>query len=42
MLECKHLRKSYKERVIVEDLSFRVEAGEAFALLGSKKQLQSR
>lgn len=35
MLECKHLRKSYKERVIVEDLSFRVEAGEAFALLGS-------
>lgn len=35
MLECKELRKSYKKRQVVDDLSFEVKKGEAFALLGS-------
>lgn len=35
MLECRELRKSYKKRTVVNDLSFEVQKGEAFALLGS-------
>ncbi len=35
MLECRELRKSYKKRTAVNDLSFAVKKGEAFALLGS-------
>lgn len=35
MLECSELRKSYKKRQVVNGLSFAVERGEVFALLGS-------
>lgn len=35
MLECRELRKSYKKQTVVNDLSFAVKKGEAFALLGS-------
>lgn len=35
MLECENLKKVYNRKCVVNDLSFRVEAGEVFALLGS-------
>lgn len=35
MLECRELRKSYKKQPVVDGLSFEVQKGEAFALLGS-------
>lgn len=35
MLECKELKKSYKGKCVVDDLSFHMEKGEVFALLGS-------
>ncbi len=35
MLECNSLRKVYKEKCVVNDLSFRVNKGEIFAFLGS-------
>lgn len=35
MLECMELRKSYKKKQVVNGLSFAVERGEVFALLGS-------
>ena len=34
LLEVSHLRKTYGTTVSVDDLSFRVEAGEIFGLLG--------
>lgn len=34
LLEVSHLRKSYGRQVAVDDLSFRIEAGEIFGLLG--------
>ena len=34
LLEVSHLRKTYGATVSVDDLSFRVEAGEIFGLLG--------
>ncbi|HEY2251666.1 MAG TPA: ABC transporter ATP-binding protein [Planctomycetaceae bacterium] len=34
LLEVSHLRKSFGSRVAVDDLSFRVEAGEIFGLVG--------
>ena len=35
MLRCNELRKSYKDVMVVDGLSFEVKKGEAFALLGS-------
>lgn len=35
MLECKGLKKSYKDRCVVNNLSFKIEKGEIFAFLGS-------
>lgn len=35
MLECKELVKKYKEKCAVDNLSFKVNKGEVFALLGS-------
>ena len=35
MLQCTDLTKSYKKKCVVNKLSFRVERGETFALLGS-------
>lgn len=35
MLECSNLKKVYKEKCVVNDLSFRVNRGEIFAFLGS-------
>lgn len=35
MLECRELRKAYKKKCVVDDLSFEVQTGEVFALLGS-------
>lgn len=35
MLVCNHLTKSFKEKRAVRDLSFSIERGELFALLGS-------
>lgn len=35
MLECKELTKSYKGKLAVDKLSFKVKKGEVFALLGS-------
>ena len=35
MLECKELIKRYKEKCAVDNLSFKVNKGEVFALLGS-------
>lgn len=35
MLECRNLRKVYKEKCVVSDLSFQVRRGEIFAFLGS-------
>lgn len=35
MLTCSHLKKIYRKRCVVDGLSFKVERGEAFALLGS-------
>ncbi len=35
MLTCGHLRKTYQKKCVVDDLSFSVRRGEAFALLGS-------
>ncbi len=35
MLKCDNLVKVYLERRVVDDLSFQVEDGEVFALLGS-------
>ncbi|MBQ8568573.1 MAG: ABC transporter ATP-binding protein [Oscillospiraceae bacterium] len=35
MLECKELVKRYKEKCAVDNLSFKVNKGEVFALLGS-------
>lgn len=35
MLICEHLKKTYQKKCVVDDLSFSVRKGEAFALLGS-------
>lgn len=35
MLECKSLKKSYRKKCVVNDLSFHVEPSKVFALLGS-------
>lgn len=35
MLQCTNLTKCYREKCVVNDLSFRVERGEIFAFLGS-------
>ena len=35
MLKCNHLRKIYRKKCVVDDLSFSVKRGEVFALLGS-------
>lgn len=35
MLECKELRKSYRNTCVVDGLSFHIQPGEVFALLGS-------
>ncbi len=35
MLKCEHLRKVYRKKNVVDDLSFSVREGEVFALLGS-------
>lgn len=35
MLSCDKLRKTYKDRCVVDNLSFEVKEGEVFALLGS-------
>lgn len=35
MLECKNIKKTYKKKCVVDDLSFSVEEGEVFALLGA-------
>lgn len=35
MLECKGLKKSYKGKCVVDGLSFQIQKGEVFALLGS-------
>lgn len=35
MIKCINLNKSYKEKIVVSDLSFEVKEGEVFALLGS-------
>lgn len=35
MLTCNHLRKQYQKKCVVNNLSFSVRQGEAFALLGS-------
>ncbi len=35
MLVCKNLKKSYKEKCVVNDLSFEIKEGEIFAFLGS-------
>ena len=35
MLVCKDLRKTYKDKTVVNGLSFAVKEGEVFALLGS-------
>lgn len=35
MLECKNIKKTYKKKCVVDNLSFRVEEGEVFALLGA-------
>lgn len=35
MLKCNHLRKIYRKKCVVDDLSFSVKKGETFALLGS-------
>jgi len=35
MLECKNLKKSYKQKCVVDNLSFSVNKGEIFAFLGS-------
>jgi ABC-2 type transport system ATP-binding protein len=34
LLEVSHLKKSYNDKVVVDDLTFAVEAGEIFGLLG--------
>lgn len=35
MLECMNIRKGFKEKIVIRDLSFNVKEGEVFALLGS-------
>jgi ABC-2 type transport system ATP-binding protein len=35
VLECKNIKKSYKKKCVVDSLSFTVEEGEVFALLGA-------
>lgn len=35
MLNCRHITKKYKNVTVVDNLSFQVEEGEVFALLGS-------
>ena len=35
MLQCSNLIKSYKKKTVVDNLSFQVNSGEVFALLGS-------
>ena len=35
IIDCEHLRKQYGHVVAVEDISFQVEKGEIFGLLGS-------
>lgn len=35
MLTCKHLKKMYQKKYVVDDLGFSVKEGEVFALLGS-------
>lgn len=35
MLKCIKIKKSYKKKVVISDLSFNVKEGEVFALLGS-------
>ena len=35
MIVCKNLKKSYKEKCVVNDLSFEIKEGEIFAFLGS-------
>lgn len=35
MLECKNIKKTYKKKCVVDNLSFSVEEGEVFALLGA-------
>ncbi|GFI43442.1 putative ABC transporter ATP-binding protein YxlF [Lachnospiraceae bacterium] len=35
MLKCEHLKKKYRKKSVVDNLSFSVKQGEVFALLGS-------
>ena len=35
MIKCMNIKKSYKRKVVLSDLSFDVKEGEVFALLGS-------
>lgn len=35
MLKCVNIRKGFKEKIVISDLSFSVKEGEVFALLGS-------